>query len=804
MSALTEPNGGPAGWPERTMRSWPHPADVQSEVERLPMPRLTRGQAFDAGVCLIGVVATSAFALPWIRHMTPVSPAYVVVALSVVVLAQFPLELRTRAGEVVIGFEAAALVFLSLVVPLGEALAFWLIAMVVAHGLVQRKEWNARVFNVGCTSLSGVPLAVLVAAGRGHGQLTVLVMMALGCASYFVVDMLMTATSLAVMEWVPISTALPMGSALLPLVIFVGIDSLGYLAALVDQAYSDWALLLLVVPIGTILVAAHAVARARISERRTAGLLAIAQSAGEYADAEPILGLLVGQLQKLLPSRAITMRPRPPGDDEIGRPIKASGQVGQYLVVSRGPGAALFQEDERDTVEALVTVAGNALERQRLMADMTWLARFDPLTRLANRPTFVDRLAHALHLVRRRQGLLAVLYCDLDGFKGVNDRFGHEIGDQVLIEVASRLQATLRVADTPARFGGDEFVVLAEDVPDPAEAVRLGERIVAAISAPIAVHGHFVTLGVSIGIAATTGDAEAEVLLHDADMAMYRAKATGKNCVEFFDPEMRRQSEQRLQLEDALRVALDEHQLTLAVQPVVDLRSGVVDGFEALLRWTHPDLGYISPEMLLSVAEGTGLTTRLGRWVLHEAYRHALLLGEAAGRPVTMAVNVAAEQLADESFLTDAETMAADPRARLVFELTERALVEESAAASSLRRLHDAGIAIAIDDFGVGYSSISYLHRFDCIDIVKIDRSFVQSLAHDNRTAALVDTILAMARAFNAAVVAEGIEDHTTCRALREANCALGQGFLFSPAVPVEDAVAMVRPAAAAYTLTAV
>jgi EAL domain-containing protein (putative c-di-GMP-specific phosphodiesterase class I) len=218
------------------------------------------------------------------------------------------------------------------------------------------------------------------------------------------------------------------------------------------------------------------------------------------------------------------------------------------------------------------------------------------------------------------------------------------------------------------------------------------------------------------------------------------------------------------------------------------------------LRWTHPALGYVAPDVLLPVAQQIGLMPRLGRWVLAQALEHGRTLSDAAGRPVTISVNVAAEQLGDEEFLTGAEAMCDESGVHLVVELTERALVEDAFADEALRRLHRAGAGIAIDDFGVGYSSISYLHRFDCIDIVKIDRSFVQSVATDQRTRALVDSIIAMAAAFDAVVVAEGIEDAATCTALRSAGCRFGQGYFFRPAVPVREAVAFMSDGAPAFS----
>jgi predicted signal transduction protein with EAL and GGDEF domain len=339
------------------------------------------------------------------------------------------------------------------------------------------------------------------------------------------------------------------------------------------------------------------------------------------------------------------------------------------------------------------------------------------------------------------------------------------------------------VSDTPARLGGDEFAILAEDLTGPEEAVAVGERIVRAFERPLSVMNQPVRLGVSVGVAASRGDVDAQTLLRSADMAMYRAKAFGKNRVEFFDPQMQQQSERRMRLEDELRTAIEKGTLSLAPQPVVDLETGTVESFEALLRWHHPALGEIPPDVLLPVAEQIGVMTRLGRWVLREAHRQGVVLSEFSGRRVTMAVNVAAEQLHDEQFLDHVARLADDPRVRLVLELTEGALVEEHMAVPTLTRLHDAGVGIAIDDFGVGYSSISYLHRFSCIDVVKIDRTFVREVATDPRTRALVESVVAMANAFDAVVVAEGIEDEESRTAFREAGCRLGQGFLFSPPV---------------------
>ena len=757
----------------------------------MQVTRLNRGRMFDVAVFVTGTVVSLVFALPWIAHPAGVPIANVIVPISVVLLAQFPLELPSRAGDVVIGFEAAALVYLALVCDRGLAACLWLLAMVLAHGLVQQKDWNVRLFNIGCTSLSGVALTWCVSFGHARGGWVELGMIALGCAAYFVLDLAVTAVSLAVLEGTPVTEALPLRTAALPLVVFVGIDTLGYLAALVYWAYAPWALLLLVVPIATILVAARAVTRARDSERRSGGLFTIASAAAHLEGPMDVAGLLVDQLTELMPTRSVELRATPPEEEEIGAPLVAPGASERFVVIGRGRSHTRFRDVERRTVDTLVAVAGEALERQRLVAEMTRMARFDPLTGLANRALFSDRLEHALDLSRRAHGTIAVLYCDLDGFKGVNDRFGHDVGDQVLGEVGRRLQTLLRSADTAARLGGDEFAILAEDLLGGEEAITIGGRIVEAFAAPIELRDQSIQLGISVGVAVSHGELGPDELLRNSDMAMYRAKAFGKNRVEFFDPEMRRTSEQRMRLEDELWVALQNETLSLHVQPVVALNTGHVDGFEALLRWSHASLGNVPPDVFLPVAEQLGVMKQLGRWVLHKAHAMGVELAELAGRQITMAVNVAAEQLHEEQFLVEASELAADPRVHLVLELTERALVDDHMAEVALRRLHNAGAGIAIDDFGIGYSSIGYLHRYECIDIVKIDRSFVSTVATDERTLALVESIIAMANAFEAVVVAEGIENRATCAALRRTGCELGQGYLFSPAVGIEQARAI-------------
>src|SRR4051812_12185099 len=286
----------------------------------------------------MGTAVSLVFALPWFLHPSGVAIANIIVPISVVLLAQFPLELPSRAGDVVIGFEAAMLVYLALVCDSGLAIGLWFLAMVLAHGLVQRKEWNVRLFNIGCTSLSGVVLTLCVAFGHAAGGWRALGMIVFGCAAYFALDLVVTALSLAVLEATPVRDALPLRTAALPLVVFIGIDTLGYLAALLYWAYPPWALLLLVVPVVTILVAARAVTRARDSERRTAGLFAIARAAAHLDGPMDVAGLLVDQLTELMPTRSVDVRITPATDEEIGAALSAPGQAERFVIVSRGRG----------------------------------------------------------------------------------------------------------------------------------------------------------------------------------------------------------------------------------------------------------------------------------------------------------------------------------------------------------------------------------------------------------------------------------------------------------------------------------
>ncbi len=445
----------------------------------------------------------------------------------------------------------------------------------------------------------------------------------------------------------------------------------------------------------------------------------------------------------------------------------------------------------RDTTERVMQEQALRDSESRLEHQAT----HDPLTGLPNRTLMRDRLDVALGRGRRNGSGLAILFCDIDHFKVVNDSQGHSQGDALLIEVAARLADAVRAGDTIARFGGDEFVVLAEDLGSADEAVVLADRIERALSQPFLVNDSEVFVTMSTGIAyGEAEELEVESLLRDADAAMYQAKSRGRARAEIFDDAMRARAVDRHQIEIALRRAVGRRQLQLHYQPVVELAQQRMVGTEALVRWKHPSRGLLYPGTFITVAEDTGLIVPLGAWILDqscaqtEAWRN--LPTDAPGADpadLFVAVNLSARQLSDASLVDDiASVLAAtrlDPR-RLHLEITESVLMHDvDASKEVLDRLKVLGVRIAIDDFGTGYSSFSYLRRFP-VDILKIDQSFVAGLETDVESDAIVHAIVDLGHTLGLEVVAEGVETEGQLGRLREMGCDFAQGYLLSRAVP--------------------
>ena len=419
----------------------------------------------------------------------------------------------------------------------------------------------------------------------------------------------------------------------------------------------------------------------------------------------------------------------------------------------------------------------------------------DALTGLPNRSLFIERLRHAMRRsTRHPDNLFGVLFLDLDRFKEINDNLGHFAGDELLRAVARRLEACIRPEDTVARLSGDEFAILLESITDTRDAGRVAERIEEALSFPINLAGAEVTTSASMGIVTSTmSHDQPEQLLRSADMAMYRAKAAGRARYEMFDRAMHTDALERLRLETDLRRAVELNEFTLYYQPLVSLRTGRITGFEALVRWEHPDRGLVHPADFIPVAEETGLIVPIGRWVLAEACRQirAWQMSHARREPLTIGVNLSVKQFSQPDLIDQIKSAldgtGASPSA-LRLEITESAIIDKGKAATSiLSRIRDLGVQVYLDDFGKGYSSLSYLHGLP-IDAIKIDRDFVSTMDTDDKNLRLVRTILTLAEIVGVRAEAEGISTAEQLRELRALNCEQGQGYLFSaPITP--DAV---------------
>jgi diguanylate cyclase (GGDEF)-like protein/PAS domain S-box-containing protein len=424
-------------------------------------------------------------------------------------------------------------------------------------------------------------------------------------------------------------------------------------------------------------------------------------------------------------------------------------------------------------------------EHKRLESQLSHQAFHDALTGLPNRTYFAEQVTSAIARARRSGLGMAVVYLDLDDFKVVNDTLGHGVGDHLLVEVGRRLQATLRATDLAARVGGDEFNVLLEALDDTTSADDVVRRLLEVLSEPYRLDSHEVRIRATAGIAGLAeADLTAEDLQRQADAALYEAKADGKSRMAWFDSAMGARAWARLDLEHGLRRALEQGEIELAYQPVVDLRTGVIGGVEALARWRHPERGMIPPTEFIPVAERAGLIVELGRFVLGEACHASIRLGAAAGhRPVPISVNVSARQIVDADLVADVRSALDDaglPAQYLTLELTESVLILEGEQADEvIAAIRALGVRFAIDDFGTGYSSLSYARRFP-LDELKIDRSFVGGLGTSREDAAIITAAIAFARALHLAVTAEGVETVDQAMRLRVLGCDRAQGFLFA------------------------
>ncbi len=447
---------------------------------------------------------------------------------------------------------------------------------------------------------------------------------------------------------------------------------------------------------------------------------------------------------------------------------------------------------------SVVLVIHDVTERKQAEEQLLYNAFHDSLTGLPNRALFMERLGYVVESGKRHKAqLFAVLFIDLDRFKIINDSLGHTLGDQLLIGIASRLKACLRPTDTIARLGGDEFTILLEDIKDISDAVHIADRIQAQLKRHFDLGGQEVFTTASIGIALSARNYEQpEALLRDADIAMYRAKALGKARFEVFNLDMHTRAVAMLQLETDLRLAIEREEFQVHYQPIVSLKTGTITGFEALVRWQHPERDLIAPAEFIPLAEETGLIVPLGYWVLREAC-HQIKLWQTqypSSSPLTVSVNISGKQFSEPDLIPQIRQILQNTKLNpqsLRLEITESVLMENTDVVSILLQLKAMNIQLYMDDFGTGYSSLSYLHRFP-IDTLKIDRSFISTMDIDSKNSKIVQTIIMLAHNLDMDVIAEGIETEEQQAKLKNLECAYGQGYFFSPPLAAKAAEVLI------------
>jgi len=478
--------------------------------------------------------------------------------------------------------------------------------------------------------------------------------------------------------------------------------------------------------------------------------------------------------------------------DTLGRGLSFSATS----TLMRADGGVFWGEvtgralDPAQPQDGSIWIYSDISERKQAEEQIQYLAHFDALTGLPNRAQLTDRAEYAISLAQRGQRPLAVMFLDLDHFKDINDTLGHSVGDALLVELARRLRLVLRTADTVSRFGGDEFIFVLDGI-DTHEAAHVAKKLLDVIAEPYRVEPYDLNVTGSIGIALFPGDgADLETLSKNADAAMYRAKQEGRNAYRFYTAEMQARSARHLQLVNALRQAIEHDQLQVHYQPQMSMPEGRIVGAEALLRWTHPELGPISPGEFIPAAEESGLILPIGEWVLRHAVRQAKFWLQDGFAPLVMAVNLSAVQFRHPDLPNLVTRILAEeglPPECLELELTEGvAMHDPQGAIAVMNDLHERGVHMSIDDFGTGYSSLSHLKKFKVYKL-KIDQSFVRDISTDPEDKAIVGAVIRMAQSLGLLTIAEGVETAGQLAFLREQGCDEVQGYYFSKPLPPDQ-----------------
>ncbi|GAA3836288.1 putative bifunctional diguanylate cyclase/phosphodiesterase [Nocardioides panacisoli] len=747
---------------------------------------------FDLAVCTVAAVVLSAavtaaardsFDMPW--------QALAGIPL-ILVVARFPIILETRDGGIEVGFDSSILMFLLCTLDIHDALVAWGAGVLLTQ-LTSAKRPSAKLFNIGVGIVAGWMTSVALTTFRGTALDTPreLAAVAVAAATYFATDYVLSAVTVSLRSGSRVRRQLLQPGSLLAVGCFVPFDTLGYLAAVVQRTAPAWMLVLLAVPLVTLLVATRALTRGRENARRLSVLFDAAVRAQTLTDREQVERAVVEDAARLLRLEDVELRSRRPRPGEVGAEFD-DGDGRRWIVARAMERARSTVDADRHALQALAAVASDALARLAITREKVHVARHDPLTDLPNRGILLDRTDQALTRARQQGTSVALLFVDLDGFKPVNDRFGHAAGDDVLVEVAGRIRRCIRDTDTAARLGGDEFAVLLEDV-DLRSVVTMSERVLATIREGVVVAGQLMPLSASAGLAYADSRDTGEGLLGKADLAMYEAKARGKDCLVPYQHTLGESRMERLVMVEDLRRAIAESRIDVVYQPVVATASGLTIGVEALARWDRNGRA-VSPDVFIRLAEDAGLIIGLGDVVLAKVREDAAVLRRTVPGTVTIGVNISAQQLRDPSFVERiGSTVTAMGSSKLVLEITEReGILADEGVLAAMHAIGAMGVSFAIDDFGVGFSSVSYLQQLP-VQIVKTDGSLATTIDTDERACALLRSVTLMGRALGIDVVVEGIERESQLAEIAPGEGLYVQGYLLHRPMSVEQLVAVLQ-----------
>ncbi|MEO6879747.1 MAG: EAL domain-containing protein [Mycobacteriaceae bacterium] len=712
--------------------------------------------------------------------------------LATIVFVWVPFTLPRSSGGVGVSFEPCVLVYLLMTHPSEVAVGAWLLGFVIGHVTYRsRVVLRHRIFNVASGTLAGAAAVTVVgsmqqAATVGPNPLNLLVIL-VALAAYLVVDVALTAVQLTREISTPVLPEIRQAFLALSALLVGTSGAMAFLAVVVHRDLPSWTLLLVLVPLLTLMVVGRALVVRDRAQWTHARLYEAATAFAALTDAEGIKPTLLSWSAAVLDHGAPELRHREPDSEELGVQVLAEDEP--LWLVHRADHRPSARDQDLTALRSLADLGEQARVRLSLQAGLNHSARHDPLTGLANRSVLVGALRSAMdnHPSGGQRGLLMI---DLDDFKAVNDRFGHLVGDEYLQAVAGRIRTAVDPGDVVARLGGDEFAVLVLG-DEPGGLSRTAAAVLTSLGRDLTSGRQVLTIGASIGATGwSTNDDVTSVLSH-ADLALYAAKQSGKNAIREFHYGLLQESVQRNRMIDDLRLAIPN--LQVHYQPVVDLERGCVDGSEALVRWCNGGVD-VPPALFVPLAEDCGLIRELGRHVLRRVTADLPAMHAAAGRPVSLAVNLSAHQLGDPELPTlvrDAVRAAAP--AALLLEMTERVLVDDDdATLAAVQELTSTGAKLVLDDFGAGYSAIGYLRRLP-VDVVKLDRSLIAGLDELSRSRDLVDGLLRLCRAMRITTLAEGVETDGEWATVVALGCTLAQGYIFGRAQPLEGFLTLLR-----------